>query len=152
MATSLEVAAPQCVAEDFDGEIVILNMDDGIYYSVHDAGAEIWRDLAAGHPVDTLTGLASGDERLAKAIEAFSADLVDKGLMRPAVAANGPDAPPTLDIERMGAGALPALESYADMQSLLMLCPVHEDGPDGAPPASLSQRVLSKLGSLFGRG
>ena len=38
-ATILEVAAPQCVAEDFDGEIVVLNTDSGVHFSLRGTGA-----------------------------------------------------------------------------------------------------------------
>ncbi len=124
-AVVFEVAAPQCVAEDFDGEIVILNMDSGVYFSVRDAGAMLWRSLAAGHSVDALIGLTGGDAQVIGAINSFVDEIVREGLMRPATEPASPESAPTLDVALLARDA-PTLEAFHDMQELLLLDPVHE--------------------------
>ena len=46
---TLEVSTPDCVANDFDGEIVALNLSSGVYWSLRDLAAALWRDVTAGH-------------------------------------------------------------------------------------------------------
>src|ERR1035438_9324549 len=44
-----ELASPRCVAEDFGGEIVAINLDNGRYYSLRGFAFAVWHDLLAGH-------------------------------------------------------------------------------------------------------
>jgi len=97
--TVLEIAAPNCVAQDFEGEIIALNLEKGTYYSLRDLGAVLWRDLAAGHPVQTLAELAA--DRLG-------------------------GTKPVLDFVANAAKAELVFEVFEDMNSLIRLDPVHE--------------------------
>jgi hypothetical protein len=132
-ATILEVVTPQCVAEDFDGEIVVLNTDSGVYYSIRSAGATLWRNLAAGHSIETvLAGVESPEA--AQVIRAFIDAVIDQGLMRPAATAVLPEELPPLEMGENGQGGTPILEAFHDMKSLLLLDPVHEvDSEAGWP-------------------
>jgi len=128
--TYLEVAAPRCSAEDFDGEIVAINLDTGRYFSIRASAALIWHDLVAGHPTEAIEGAVSTDAGLVAPVRQYLAELQEEGLMRPAGAPAA--APPAL---RMTAGMeAPTLESFGDMESLLLLDPVHEvDDEEGWP-------------------
>lgn len=128
-ATILEVAAPQCVAEDFDGEIVVLNTDSGVYFSLRGSGASLWADLAAGHSVEALVGLA-GDPATAAAVKSFADRLMGEGLMRPAAVPISPRAAPSVDVTTLSPQYPPTLEAFHDMKSLLLLDPVHEVDSD----------------------
>ena len=131
--TVLEIAAPECVAEDFDGEIVAINLKSGVYFSAKDAGAVLWRDLTTGHSVESLMDLATGNQELARSIARFAEDALSGGLMRKAQAVAAPARAPNLTAQTAGA-ALPFLESYSDMKSLLLLDPIHEvDEESGWP-------------------
>lgn len=125
--TVLEIAAPHCVAQDFEGEIVALNLASGIYYSLRDFGAVLWRDLAAGHAVETLAELASPHLGGPRPVLDFAANVTTQGLMRPVAAAAAPAADPQIGAALAG-GMAPALvfEVYEDMKSLILLDPVHE--------------------------
>ncbi len=131
--TVLEVNAPDCVAEEFAGEIVALNLETGTYFSIKDNGASLWQDLANGHPVEALAAAAGPGTEMAAAIDAFAATVVTEKLMRPAQAPRTPAGPPTVALD----GPMPAIESFDDMQSLLLLDPVHEiDDRQDRPKAS----------------
>lgn len=125
-STFLEIADPQCSAEDFDGEIVAINLETGVYFSIRETGAAIWHDLVAGHTVESLVALAGPNAVLAAGIESFIADLQNNGLLRPATlpAAQAPAAP--MRTALTSDTVAPTLESFGDMQSLLLLDPVHE--------------------------
>lgn len=124
--TILEVAAPECAAEDFDGEIVAMHLDTGMYFSMADTAAVLWRDLAAGHSAESLVRLAGQNNELANAVERFVVELVDAGLMRKAGAAPVASEPARFGAVTAGDTALPVLEAFGDMKKLLLLDPVHD--------------------------
>lgn len=124
-ARYLELASPECSADDFDGEIVAINLETGIYYSIKDAAAVLWHDLVAGHSVEALVEIARDNDELAQGIERFAGELVTYGLMRPAVDAPVPTATAGTAAQ-VATMILPTLESFGDMQDLLLLDPVHE--------------------------
>ena len=128
--TYLEVAVPRCSAEDFDGEIVAINLDTGRYFSIKDAAAMVWHDLADGHALETIRAALGDDTALVAALDQYVAELSAEGLMRPANAPAAPEAP----LQSAPGMAAPSLESFGDMESLLLLDPVHEvDDSEGWP-------------------
>jgi hypothetical protein len=130
--TVLEVNGPDCVAEEFEGEVVALNMQTGTYFSIKDNALRIWNDLVNGHPVEALIAAAGAGTPMAAAIETYAATVVSEGLMRPA----GPTLDPRAPLSMLADGELPTLESFSDMQSLLLLDPVHDvDVEQGWPKA-----------------
>jgi hypothetical protein len=124
--TILEVAAPDCAAEDFDGEIVAMHLDTGMYFSMADTAALIWRDLAAGHSAESLVRLAGQNNELANAVERFVVKLVDAGLMRKTSVAPTALEPAQFGAVTAGGPGLPVLEAFGDMKKLLLLDPVHD--------------------------
>lgn len=131
--TFLEIAVPNCTAEELDGELVAINLDTGIYFSIKDDGALLWNDLADGHSVQSLTALVSDNEALAAGLVDFANQLVENGLMRQ-VESRLPPASPARIAAVASTLSMPELESFGDMQSLLLLDPVHEvDGDAGWP-------------------
>ena len=127
MSTILELASPQCSAEEFDGEIVALNLDTGMYFSMSGVAGRIFTDLTNGHSVETLLALAAPESEIGKGVAAFISELQSAGLLRSRSAPEGsPTAPLTLSAELLAGAVTPVLESFGDMQSLLLLDPVHE--------------------------
>jgi coenzyme PQQ synthesis protein D (PqqD) len=125
--TGLRVASPQCVADDFGGEIVAINLNTGIYFNLRDLAAATWRDLAAGHPTDTVVeAVAQHDPQLAAEVASFAQRLVADGLMEDCYHAETPAAPLTVrEAIAIGAVAL-AVDSYDDMQDLVLADPIHD--------------------------
>lgn len=117
----------ETVAKVIDGELIVIRLDDGTYYSMGGAGALVWTLLAAGHDVDAVAvsladryGIAR--ERAQADVEALLRELLDERLLVPTDAPAGAPAgpPPT------AAGApyeAPRLEIYRDMGNLLALDP-----------------------------
>lgn len=127
LQTVLEIATPESVAQDFDGEIVALNLASGTYYSLRDLGAVIWRDLAAGHPVERLAAIAAETPVGQQPVLDFAAKATAEGLMRHAAGTAAPAEVPQL-VAALAGGIAPELtfEVYVDMQTLILLDPVHE--------------------------
>lgn len=122
-------------SELFDGEVVIAHYGTGLYFSIGPSGALIWQGLGHGLSVaETAAWLAGQFPEDAAVIpgqvEAFVADLVAKALLVEVA-------------ERTKAGELPDIvfsawqdpivESFDDLQELLLLDPVHDVTEAGWP-------------------
>jgi len=125
--TVLEIAAPGCAAQEFDGEVVALNLSNGIYCSFRDLGAVLWRDLAAGHPVEAMAALLAPALGGTQVVQDFVARITAEGLMRPATNAAPVQDQPQV-VAALAGGIAPALtfEVFEDMKNLLLFDPVHE--------------------------
>lgn len=125
---ALEVATPDCIADDFDGEVVVLNIASGVYFSLRELAAAVWRDLASGHlPSDLAAEIGSLDAGLGNRVGEFIARVEQHGLMRPREADG---VQPTAGAEsvafaREGKHQL-LLETYEDMKDLILADPIHD--------------------------
>lgn len=136
-ARRFELNAPSVIGEAVDGEIMVMNLRDGIYYSVAGAAATVWPALVGGVPVDAIATAAESAtrqprERIGADLDAFVARLCDEGILRPATS----DAPAPADAvsfadigDYQGFG----FERFDDMRAMLILDPVHEVGEFGWP-------------------
>jgi hypothetical protein len=120
----LELATPECIAEDFDGEVVILNQSTGLYFAVQGSALEIWSALVSGHTVEEVLA-ASTDPAIGVEIRRFIEELMERGLLRPAANPGQSASTPAL-LATVAALGAPRLETYDDMRSILLLCPVHD--------------------------
>jgi hypothetical protein len=152
--TCLRINAPQVIHETIDGEVIVINLTTGNYYSVKGSGAAVWGALQGSPPsVDELVSLlqpafdAPADD-VDAGVRAFVDDLFAEGLVVRDDAT--PNTPPTGDDATLPAGQefeRPRLEKYTDMQDLVLLDPVHEvdqtgwphPRPDDAAPLSEAQ-------------
>ena len=121
-----ELAAPQCVADEFDGEVVILHMATGVYYCLQGLGAAFWRDLMAGHALsDLIKAVASIDSALEGAVTTLGQDLIAAELLRPTTVNMPETAPSVLAAYAAGDRHL-GLDSYDDMSDLVLSDPIHD--------------------------
>jgi hypothetical protein len=121
----LEVAKPDCVADDLDGEIVVLNLVSGVYFSLRNLAAAVWRDLAAGHSVGSLIGgIDRVDERIAEATVTLIHNFEQTGIMRQASPRPVQTEPESLALVRTGEARL-TIECFEDMKELVLSSPVH---------------------------
>lgn len=118
------INAPDVVAEDLNGEVVILNLANGHYFSLRGTASAIWSSLLAGHTPQSI--LASIETRRPAFLEA-SSDFVDRlialTLIRPR---DDADAGPTEPIDEPWAGDAPAIEVYDDLAELIFADPIHD--------------------------
>jgi len=115
-------------AKVFEGEAIIINLSNGIYYSMDNVGALIWEQIEAGlnlgEIVATLTARYDVSAGQAQAdLERLGGELVEEGIVQP-----GQDDGSSRDRPRsVGATGLrydsPRLEIYRDIGHLLALDP-----------------------------
>ena len=142
---------PAVVCEIIDGEAIFVNFDTGHYYSLDQAGAEIWRLAEQGRPVaiiiDRMTQFFQGDRTaVTSAVTNFLQKLVEENLLVPdhenpsgTSKALHPEDPPqpdrTYSIESL------VLNKYSDMQEMLLIDPIHEVDEQGWPnPGGLKSK------------
>jgi len=149
--------------ETLDGEVVILDQESGTYFSLAGAGADIWGQFAASATVDEVNAFCEATfedadaagmrasvrglcdellaERLIEAVGSPSGLLPEavgspSGLLPEAVDAapaltNAASAAATAGTKR--AWVAPQLERFTDLQTLLLLDPIHDVDESGWP-------------------
>ena len=130
------INSPTAVSEVIDGELVVINLEKGSYYSSEGIGAYLWQcveqRVAPGAILASLTGgFGLAPEQARADLESYFGALRREGLIREA----GPDEALTGDAPDV-AGlpyAPPELKVYSDMQDLLLLDPIHDVGEEGWP-------------------
>ena len=135
------VNSPSVVSEVIDGEVVIMNLTSGNYYSSEQTGAAIWGWIEEGRSLEAIARLVSerydvGPEDVAAALTTFVDRLIEEKLVRevtaaaPLAAEAGETARTPLTRERF---VSPQLQVYSDMQDLLLLDPIHDVDDTGWP-------------------
>lgn len=127
----------EVVYEAIDGEAVIIDLENGAYYSLEEAALYVWDSLNAGQQVSVIINNLKGkfDEpslNIADKVKALVAALVDANLLKAVEA--------VMDSEQSSSSIhLPdsvdnfEIQSYSDMKDLLMLDPIHEVDEQGWP-------------------
>jgi hypothetical protein len=126
------------VFERYDDEVIAINLNTGMYYSLNRTAADAFELLAGGCPVTELT--AALQPRYNEDLRLFERDLLDivselrRALLIEPAQSNGklpanplPASQPKLAFEP------PVLKVHDDLQQLFLLDPVHEVGAEGWP-------------------
>jgi hypothetical protein len=122
-----EIAEPDCVAEDFGDEVVVLNSATGVYFSLTDLAAGVWRDLMAGHSVNSLiSGIGGVDKHASQATLDFIRNLEAAGLLRQRSApVSIASSAKSIALATAGKTRL-TIESFDDMKDLILADPIHD--------------------------
>ena len=127
---------PEMASEIFDGELVIANYKLGLYYSISVEGSWIWQGLAHGLTVSQIAQWLSGHfpgqaSELSTLVEEFIGKLLAENLI---LESSKSDSSATeLPILTGRVFAQPVIESFNDLQDLLLLDPVHDVDHTGWP-------------------
>jgi len=130
---AFRIRRPEVVSEIFDGEAVVVDLRLGRYYSLSPLAAELWRRLEAEPTLDELEAAfaarweGNGHEQLAAFLDRLlAAELIDRST-------RSVGAPPVgLEPVARHDGEL-ELESFDDLEELLVLDPIHELDENGWP-------------------
>ena len=118
------INAPDVIAEDFDGEMVILNLANGHYFSLAGIASPIWDLVLAGHtPQSILSSIQARRPELVEDSLRFLGRLVELDLVRPE--ANGADSPGGA-IDEVWSGKAPEIEVFDDLAELIFADPIHD--------------------------
>lgn len=129
---------PHVIFEEADSEVVVVDLVRGIYYYLTGTAAYLWMALHAGKSFsETVASLSDAIELIAEVsddCERFTLDLMNEGLLKPCekMAEAAPSAPDPKDFVT-GKYVPPSIETYSDLQDILLLDPVHDVDESGWP-------------------
>jgi Coenzyme PQQ synthesis protein D (PqqD) len=117
----------EIAAKVLEGEAIMINLSNGIYYSLNKAGALMWELIAAGYRLGDVVSVVT--KRYDVSAEQAAADLgrLAEELLQERLVVAGPDQPspvvsPVEDGSRL-AYESPKLEVYRDIGHLIALDP-----------------------------
>jgi hypothetical protein len=116
--------------ESLDGEVVVINVATGVYYSLTGTAAVIWDAMVAGASAKEIaSAFANGGAEVVESCAGFLDSLVAEGLLAAADDAPRAEAVPQAAVPF----APPAFLKYTDMQEMLLADPIHEVTEKGWP-------------------
>jgi hypothetical protein len=127
----VKINTPSVSHQSIDGEVVVINLATGIYYSLRHLAAALWERIDAGATPEAILGevTAAYGNGARPLVEAFLRELSDEGLIVAGNAAASAATPSPLP----ATFAPPLPEKFTDMQELLLLDPIHEVDEIGWP-------------------
>jgi hypothetical protein len=147
MTKVFKVNRPKVVCETIDGEVVIVNLDKGYYYSLLNTGATIWSGIEKQLPVQSLIEMMTsqyeaGHDEIISSISEFIEQLQKEELIVPDAAAvdqcQAEDLQVIEEMTEKAKFAPPLLEKFSDMEDLLLLDPIHEVEEEAGWPQAKS--------------
>jgi hypothetical protein len=134
------VRNPHVVDDTIEGEVIVIDLDSGTYYSLRDTSAEIWHGVKGGADEvsigDSLAERYSAErEEIASAVSRLLDELAAERLIEEATEEASqvePLSAPPAQSGRVPFTA-PVLEKHTDMQDLILLDPVHDVTEAGWP-------------------
>jgi hypothetical protein len=135
----------QVLHDSIDGEVIVIDLGTGTYYSLRDSAAEVWglvQRAPGATPKELAEALGARYEinghDVESAVSAFLGRLHEEGL----VSAVEGDPPTTFVAPTLAPNGqprvfvAPVLDKYTDMQDLVLIDPVHEVSGAGWPHAA----------------
>lgn len=140
MATERLVVNQKKIAhETIDGEVIVINLETGTYYSLVESAAELWRGIENGATREQLLDAlaaryAAPRAEMADAANTFLDELVREEIV--VTEPNGAGTPAPILPETTAAPqpfTAPTLARYTNMADLLLLDPIHDVDEQGWP-------------------
>jgi hypothetical protein len=134
------VNSPRVVHETIDGEVVMINLDTGCYYSLDNVGAAIWNRLECGASLGEMVEWLAGhypreQQQMEATVQRLVTELQSEELIRGLDGQDmaGRDGARSEPAQPPAAFETPVLQKHTDMQDLLLLDPIHEVDETGWP-------------------
>ena len=143
ISVRFRINTPRVIYETIDKEVIAIDFDSGIYYSLNKTGSKIWSTIESGatlsQVIDEILHRYSGDHSaIEESIARFIAQLSEEELIVP----SSKDAEEIIEQQvrneiknKQQPFNAPTLSKYSHMQELLLLDPIHEVDETGWPTA-----------------
>ena len=127
-----EICEPHVVAEEFDGDVVILNLDDGCYFSLDGLGPTIWQSLVDGLPPNKIVARVKAVRKdLETATIEFLEFVSAHKLVRPS--SSGQSESNVEGWNTLSTAKPPVIDVFDDLADLILADPIHDvDAETGA--------------------
>jgi hypothetical protein len=147
-----QINSPKVVQETIEGEVVIVNLEKGDYYSLLKTGADIWSAIEKGNStteiIAEMTERYEGDrETIEAGVNSLIAQLKEEEIIISASTneSENPNLPEVKTATKNNLKKLPfeapILSKYTDMEELLALDPIHEVDEMGWPNAKVNTLI-----------
>lgn len=147
-----KINAPRVVFENYGDEIVLINLDNGNYYSMVNEAAKIFSLIEKGSAQNEIIReiMQKYEGNIENTVNQFIAGLQEEGLivsLEKIIDDNTPknaSETQTQPASQKPVFATPVLDRYSDMQDLILLDPVHEVDESGWPNPKPDSSNLKK--------
>jgi len=131
---SYQIPNAAIIHELLDNEVILANLDSGIYYSIRGVGVPIWQCLLQGYGLTAISAVIAAryGADFSAELKSFVHELVQESLLIEVEPLN----PVADSISWPKEFSAPTLEKYEEMKNLLMLDPIHEVDEQGWPSKS----------------
>ncbi len=132
--THYRINEPDVTAESFDGEVIVINLATGRYHSLRGSGTWLWQALAAGlgrqEAIDRLVAANGGRRDAEQQVFEFIDRLISEELVVEVAERADHE---TAGVESPARYEAPTIETFTDMENLLLIDPIHEVDVQGWP-------------------
>ena len=134
----------EVAAKVMDGEAILINFDNGTYYSMDLTGGFLWELIEGKHTLEEMaTAIAArydvSPEQALADVERLGAELVEENLVKLSNDATPPRESRAWELEQRLPYEAPELNAYRDMADLLALDPPVPGFQAVAPDAWLAE-------------
>jgi len=132
------VNSPRVIFENIDGELILVHMEKGAYYTTDEVGAMLWDLIESKATVGEMRAVLqaeyeAGPEDIEAAVSAFIDRLTGEDLVSLETPTGERMPPRRAPVATRRPFRAPALQSYRDMQDMLALDPIHDVEAAGWP-------------------
>ena len=121
-------------SENIDGEVIIINLTTGCYYSLVGSAAAVWRLVLAGWSAEEIAAqfmqAAPEFAKIKAEIAAFLDYLLTEKIL---LTRSDSVREEVTGLDRATSFSTPVAEKFTDMQELLLVDPIHEVAEAGWP-------------------
>lgn len=126
--TRLLINEEEACGKVVDGEAIIINLSNGIYYSLDGVGGTVWQMIEHGYSIEEMINTISAhhkvsSEQVKADLEKLIEELVQENIVKLSNEENLQKESQTLEIQQNGGYESPTLTIYRDMGNLLALDP-----------------------------
>lgn len=131
------------IEETIDGEVIIINLDKGHYFSLNGTGTDIWKYIKLGTSISDISAnikasYSDPKNSIEHSINKLLKNLLEEELIIATDQSNNNielNSISNIDIENDNKILFiePVLEKYTDMEDLLLLDPIHDVDEQGWP-------------------
>ena len=140
---AFRINTPNVVGEEFEGEVVVVNLESGCYFSLTGGAKDIWQILARG-AASTESIIATLVDTLDCSGADVQSDVVsfleELGRLELVISDDSPGSTIAREFEASETPVrqrfeTPRIETFTDLQDILLLDPIHDVDEAGWPMA-----------------
>lgn len=138
LSDRFEIAGQDIVHETIEGEVVIVNLENGFYYSTEKTGCHVWNMIVGGCSLGDIVQTLSDrfpeqTDEIGTSTRRVISDLLGENLILCSADSNDQAASENPPVELGNEFSPPVLEKHKEMQDLLLVDPIHEVADSGWP-------------------